>query len=821
MPGNDDLAANTVSVRALTLLAVALGLGAVAFAMTAQFLGLWVLPETPANDLAMHTAMVDGVLDAFRSGQWLPRLLSAPGHVPDIPVFQYYGLATGMLGIPGALFGLPAFPALMIGLLVARGIGLWGVYASARLLGGGRPVAMLAATVYGLTPYLISNLYGRIDIAESLAHCELPFLVLGLLLAQSRSVATGAAVIAGTIFCLALTHPIFLLYGALGLGGMALVGGSGRSWAAVVAGGVIGLLLSAFQWYPAMVGDDLLSGHFLKYSPFHAAILTSASGLYGPPLSMADRGWTSPEAAYVFHTPGWLTLPMLAVLIFWLSRTGNPPERRRWARVVLASGAVFLFLSYSPIDVFQFLPKQTWALQMPYRLLAFSALFTALALPLVAPSLGLGPCFLLFMVTVAQSAPLLLHPTYQKPLAVPASTYASIDYLMRDRRGLTTPDGWLVHYAVPLYPRPPSRDDKPGSQVKANSNDDLALVDSEGWLRLDNRWAIRRIDGQPSMIRIEGVSSLPNTSTRLWLAAADRPEWPLTPQIPIAPGRVAVAFDLPSGEGPFRLVTDPPLPPPLVIGNDGARQGLHLTAIEGRPGRVLHRPPAPMPGVLHVVGHTRLTDEPTMLWLATPNAPDQALTTRVAVGPGAFDAVIPLPDAEGDYVLVPSRFEVPAQRDPESTDQRRLSVLLESVEIDALSASGMPIAPTVIPETAVNRSVIGAYDRRYRIDISMWLQSGGHWHGGYGALQMPVPVTLPLAFNPFFQLIQAGHPLAAQPDRAGRAVISTSDLVDPIEAHYRLPLFCWLAVTLGVVMLAGLWRFERAMGEHLKISDDH
>jgi len=816
MPGNDDLTANTFSVRALTMLAVALGLGAVAFAMTAQFLGLWVLPETPANDLAMHTAMVDGVLDAFRSGQWLPRLLSAPGHVPDIPVFQYYGLATGLLGIPGALLGLPAFPALMIGLLVARGIGLWGVYASARLLGGGRPVAMLAATVYGLTPYLISNLYGRIDIAESLAHCELPFLVLGLLLAQTRSVATGAAVIASTIFCLALTHPIFLLYGVLGLGGMVLVGWSGRGGAAAVAGGMIGLLLSAFQWDPAMMGDDLLSGHFLKYSPFHAAILTSASGLYGPPLSMADRGWTSPEAAYVFHTPGWLTLPMLAVLIFWLSRTGHSSERTRWARVVLASGAVFLFLSYSPVDVFQFLPKQTWALQMPYRLLAFSALFTALALPLVAPRLGLAPCFLLLAVTAAQSAPLLLHPTYQTPLAVPASTYASIDYLMRDRRGLTTPDGWLVHYAVPLYPHPSSRDDKPGT--KANSNDDLALVDSEGWLRLDNRWSVRRIDGQPSMIRIEGVSSLPDMGTRLWLAAADRPEWPLTPQVPITPGRVSVVFNLPSGEGPFRLVTDPPLPPPV---GHGARQGLHLTAIEGHPGRVLHRPSAPIPGVLHVAGHTRLTDGPTMLWLAAPNAPDHPLTTRVAVGPGAFDTVIPLPDAVGDYVLVPSRFEVPAQRDPESTDQRRLSVLLELVEIEAVSATGTPITPTVIPETAVNRSVIGAYDRRYRIDISMWLQSGGHWHEGYGSLQASVPVTLPLAFNPFFELVQAGHTLTAQPDRAGRAVISTSDLVDPIEAHYRLPLFCWLAVTLGIVMLTFLWRFDRVISEHLKVRDDY
>lgn len=800
MPGNEGAMPEEFSVRTLVVRsAVVLGLGMVALAMTAQFLGLWVLPETPANDLAMHTAMVDGVVDALRSGQWLPRLLSASDHVPDIPVFQYYGLATGLIGLPGVLVGLPAFPALMIGVLVARVLGLYGVYATGRLLGGGRPVALLAAAVYGLTPYLISNLYGRIDVAESLAHCELPFLVLGLVVAVSRSVAAGALIIAGTVFGLALTHPIFLLYGAVGLGLMALVSCSGRGWAAAVAGGATGLLLSAFQWYPALFSDDLLSGHFLKYSPFHAAILTSASGLYGPPLSMADRGWTSPEAPYVFHTPGWLTVPMmlaLTVLLSWLETV----ERARWARVVLASGAVFLFLAYSPVDVFQFLPQKAWALQMPYRLLAFSALFTALALPLALPQLRPVLCVGLLAVTVVQSAPVLLRPTYQTPLAVPAATYASIDYLMRDRGGLTTPDGWLVQYASPLYPRPPSRDDRGGGA--AGKDDDLALADQEGWLRRDNRWTVRRVDGQPSLLRIEGWFSGPGFGTRLWLAAADRPEWPLTRVVPLAPGRVSVTFDLPPGEGPFRLVTDPPLS--RIAADGGVRQGFRLTAVEGSPGRVWHRPQTPVPGVLHLSGRTRLTDGPTELWLAAPAAPERPLTARVSVGPGAFDVVIPLPDAPADMVLVPSRFESPAAVDPMSNDQRRLSVRLDRLEVEAVSATGKPIAPTVIPPAAVQRTVIGAYDRRFQVDARAWPRPDGH-------LAEAVPVTLPLAFNPFFRLTQDGVVLAAQSDRAGRAVVVTADLAAPVEARYRLPWGCWLALALGLALAAVFGWLERRM----------
>ena len=61
--------------------------------------------------------------------------------------------------------------------------------------------------MYALTPYLISNLYGRIDVAESIAHSELPFLALGVAMAMTRSARAGAAVIAVAMFCLALTYP--------------------------------------------------------------------------------------------------------------------------------------------------------------------------------------------------------------------------------------------------------------------------------------------------------------------------------------------------------------------------------------------------------------------------------------------------------------------------------------------------------------------------------------------------------------------------------------------------------------------------------------
>ena len=60
----------------------------------------------------------------------------------------------------------------------------------------------------------------------------------------------------------------------------------------------------------------------------------------------------------------------------------------------LAIVVLFLFLSLSPVDVWAYLPRATYATQLPYRLLAFVALFSAVRqLPAFSPviaSFGIG-----------------------------------------------------------------------------------------------------------------------------------------------------------------------------------------------------------------------------------------------------------------------------------------------------------------------------------------------------------------------------------------------------------------------------------------------
>ena len=768
-------------------------LALLAVVTSAQFLVLPALPATPANDMAMHTAMVEGMIDAFRSGQFLPRLLSAADHVPDIPVFQYYGFMTGLIGLPGVLAGLTPFSALMVGLTVCRLFGFGGIYLAARLLGGNRAVALLAATVYALTPYLITNLYGRVDVAESIAHCELPFLVVGLATAITRSTWAGAGIIAATVFSFALTHPIFLLYGTLCLGLMMVASGSPAAIAAGTTGTAIALLLSAFQWYPALITDHLLAGHFLKVSPFGAAALTSASGLFGLPVTLAERGWVAPEAPYVYLTPGWLTLPTLVGLAVLLTRT-RQPLKRGLILALLVPGSLYLFMSYSPVDIFRYLPRTTWALQMPYRLLAFVALFSALALPLLLPRLRGSVCLGLLAATVIQSAPVLLHSTYRDPLLVPAQTFASRDYLIRDRDGLGDPDHWLADYGKPLYPRPPNRDDKPG-EPPPNT-----FTDPDGFLRADNLLTPYRPKEQLTYAHVVGDSTFATAGARLWLADPDQPEKPLSEVRQLAPGPFSVMFSVPPNPKSLQLVSASP-PEFDTRKLDQPKRGIHLSLVESLPDRTFHRDADPPHLVLRLKGTTIATDAPTTLSVATPAAPDVPLGHPVAVGPGAFEVMIDVPDQPGDYVLVPSRFVVPGKITPGSRDFRRLSIKIESYEFIPVTATGAIDGHLTVPASAVDRVITGAYQRRFAVRRDVWNSTDG-------VFTHPVTVELPLAYSPLFDLSQGGQTLTAKPNEEGRAVVITRTLAVPIEARFTMPILCWLAAAAGFAMIATCSRLK-------------
>ena len=146
----------------------------IAYFSTEQFLKINALVKTPANDLATHVAAAENFYAAFMSGQFIPILQVPPfADIPDSPLFQYYGFMIGLVALPWMLISFPAITSLMLGIFFFRIAGAAGVYYVGRLLGGNRKASILASFVYIMSPYVISNLYGRVAVL-SLIHISEP-----------------------------------------------------------------------------------------------------------------------------------------------------------------------------------------------------------------------------------------------------------------------------------------------------------------------------------------------------------------------------------------------------------------------------------------------------------------------------------------------------------------------------------------------------------------------------------------------------------------------------------------------------------------------
>ncbi|PPK74152.1 4-amino-4-deoxy-L-arabinose transferase-like glycosyltransferase [Methylobacter tundripaludum] len=753
----------------------------IAFSVTAQFLKLNVLPVTPADDLARHVAMVENFFIALKSGQFIPIIQKPPfADVPDMPVFQYYGFMTGLIALPGMLLSLSSLKALMIGVFVFRIAGAAGVYWTGKLLGGNRKVAILAALVYYMTPYVISNLYGRVAVPESLAHCELPFIVLGLLLGLRGYLAAGAATIAITVLLLSLTHPIFLLFGCIALILMMSVSLSRRVFVTGSVGLMAGILLSTFRWYPIYLTKDLLSRFESYISPEANKSLTSWQGLIEFPKSLAalthsGRSSFAPvppsDIDYLFLTPGWFTLPAILGLILLLANRSKITEKF----IILIPNIIFLLLAFSVGDIYRFLPHIIWTVQFPYRLLSFVGLFTAFALPILLPRLKTFGFVAMVLIAVIQSAALIVHPTYREPLKVSPDTiaraYANYDYAISDKYAVNEGDNWMFDYAKRFYPNSPGQSLSLSPAIEPNNLIPKLLSPAT-----------------QQYIHLQGVAISSNAVIDAWL------EDPYNPLVKskvqqISPGSFSVMFALPVPNSVYRLVTHPK----LIVSNTDRGTVIQLRLAEGIPFHYLKHPyNDQIPAELRLAGKSAFNDQAIELWFAKPSDPLVPVTGKVRIPPGEFNVSLPYPSTSDDYILVPSRTRIPADEDTSSSEQRRLSLDLKYADV---VPRNMPAQPRITYEW-IDTKEVGGYSRLYSIRRAAWWTPDGRTN-------QPGTVELPIAYNPFYIFTQNDHLLISKPDEKARTNVITNDLVHDIVASYRLPLICYVAPIMGLVILVG------------------
>jgi hypothetical protein len=451
---------------------------ALSFGVSQALLRQAQIPVTPNQDLARHVASALNFRAALSQGQYVPRLQPFPPELPDSPTFQYYGFLSGAAAQPFLFMGLHGLRAVVFGMIALRFAGFLVLYTTARLLGAGPPAAAVSIVAYGLTPYYISAFYGRVAVPEATAAAILPFTLLGWVQVGRGRLEAGFAILSLSVLLLSLAHPIFLLYGVLLLVGLAFFSPTWPERLTMVGGLVAGLLAAAFQWLPAFVSRGELASYIVQ-SPFLTRWLSSRSGLTGLPR---PAGQTDDLPLY-FFTLGWWTVPLLVGLLALVVRH----RRRTPALPLLAALAVFLFLAYSPLDVWPLLPKAMYYVQFPYRLLAFCGLLAAVAIAVVMHSLGpLTAAFFIGAMVVTQFA-VLRGPEFAGVLTMSdeqiMNAFASQDYTM------------------------------------GNPQAAVSVIATDGWLDPDNR--VRLPSGAPTPLRLRlvGTTIFPDP-VDIWLAEA-------------------------------------------------------------------------------------------------------------------------------------------------------------------------------------------------------------------------------------------------------------------------------------------------------------
>jgi hypothetical protein len=326
----------------------------------------------------------------------------AAGQVPPMWAENLYG----GYGSPIFLFYAPLFASVasafsaVVGsidvgaaaaLLAAAAAMAVATYRAVLLATDGSRIAARAATiVYALNPYLLCNIYHRNACAEFLGLCLAP-LVIGEVLRIRRRPVSGALGLGASLALLIVAHNLTALFvAAIAFAlGVSLYGVHRRGrFPFLVRGMVLGILLAAFFWIPA-VGladlvrtDDLLTGRF-DYRYRFVGILSIFD--YG---SFYGMGWMAPVilaagAAFAIlgiHARLSRSAPEDTDAAPAKGHGGAPVDTHRLrllAASLLGSALlVFLMTEYSR-RIWETVPFMPYV-QFPWRLQGPLALFTAL-----------------------------------------------------------------------------------------------------------------------------------------------------------------------------------------------------------------------------------------------------------------------------------------------------------------------------------------------------------------------------------------------------------------------------------------------------------
>ncbi len=382
--------------RAAALLAILLTLPAAWPFLVAE--GYWV-----SHDGLFHLYRLLSLESAWRVGHFYPRLFPDFAFGYGFAVLNFYGPLTYYTALALSAL-LPALVAVKATFALSYPLAALAVWWLARDLwrrdeAANEGAGLVAAAAYTYVPYHMADVQLRGALAESWAFVWTPLLFWALWRARPWPLALSLA-------ALVLTHNLSVVLVALPLAAWAFVGphalSPARRLRALVGGGGLAALLSAFYWLPVLlesrwvgIAQDVGGQGFARHlAPLSQWVAPSATYRYFPEQGVAGE-----------HPLSWAQVALLAAALVTLPAVWRglwAARLRFWWGLLGLSLLLLLPLS---LPLWQALRFPFGLVQYPWRWLALTALATAmLASSLLAPPLAAGNArvrALLLMVLLA------------------------------------------------------------------------------------------------------------------------------------------------------------------------------------------------------------------------------------------------------------------------------------------------------------------------------------------------------------------------------------------------------------------------------------
>jgi hypothetical protein len=384
----------------INLLSICLVLGLVALALMAPMSSSRIIPT---NDHVSHIGYIVQAKLALEEGQFPIRIAPLENFGIRYPGFQFYSQIPYTLGGLIYKFITPSNP--YTGYKISLWLALWCggifIYRLGNWLTRSQIAAILGGVAYMSAPYFLNNIHARGAYTEAIAQGILPIVLFYTLKIFDKPTLLGISLGALAWFALATSHIITFVYTSIFFvitGVIYQINQKNQSKLIkilpIFQSYIWGWLLSLYFLAPVVLETKHLSvrKQINLSNPFNSNDMTPLANLLSPssmPFMPTELGIAP---TYGLHPAiGWIFLAAFGTVTYYYFHNkvnlSSLQKAKPWIMPLIGVFLISLFLTWSPINIWNLLPKQLWVTQFTFRFLTHimwsGALLTTFAIILL------------------------------------------------------------------------------------------------------------------------------------------------------------------------------------------------------------------------------------------------------------------------------------------------------------------------------------------------------------------------------------------------------------------------------------------------------